>query len=53
VSERDGAIHVVVEGAEGWGGRLLHVEDRVQAAGGHLATDELRVAVVLPLASTA
>ena len=49
VSEGNGALRVAVEGVEEWGARLLHVEDRVGAAGGVLSVDRGRLEVTLTL----
>ena len=44
----EGAVHVSVEGE--WNAGLLHVEDRVRAAGGELSLDGGRLDAVLPSA---
>ena len=37
LAERDGRLHLSVDGVEEWRDRLVHVEDRVGAAGGEVS----------------
>jgi signal transduction histidine kinase len=47
-SEDDGMLLLVVDGVDDWGERLVHVEDRVLAAGGTLAVAGKTARAALP-----
>jgi signal transduction histidine kinase len=47
VGEQDGLLRLALEGVEEWGKRLVHVEDRVRAAGGELVVEQGKLEVVL------
>jgi signal transduction histidine kinase len=48
VAERDAGVDLRADGVRHWGERLVHVEDRVRAAGGTLTAGEATVRVHLP-----
>ncbi len=48
-SEEDAGIRLVVDGVHDWGDRLVHVEDRILAAGGTLSAAGESVEATLPL----
>jgi signal transduction histidine kinase len=48
LSEQDGSLRLAVDGVDTWAERLVHVEDRVGAAGGELTVEPGRLDVVLP-----